>query len=488
MTWWYTVLTSGWVISLILVPVLARRYSPAKALGWLAVMFAVPWVGLVLFLMFAANPWNRRRIVRYRLALDGSTAADRFAQIEGSLPKAPLAPWLEPIAQAAEACGALPPNGGNAVEFSAEHEQTLEWLLRDIDAARDHVHMVFYIIGNDDVGRRVAEALARAAARGVACRVVADALGSRSFLKRIAPGLNRKGVRVTAAMRFNPLKGQLARLDVRNHRKIAVIDGRVGYIGSWNIVNPGFRPAAKGLYRDLMARVQGPAALHLQLLFLEDWTLEAGESLASNLHDRARPGAEPPRLSDVLVTPENAGDIVAQLLPSGPLYPFPPVRDQIVELLGLARRRVILTTPYFIPDEAVMLSLRLAAQRGVEVNMIVPTHSDSRLAAAAGRAYSAELVEAKVHVYCYNVGFLHAKTLTVDDEIGMVGSANFDVRSFGLDIEANLILYTATAVKALREIQDQYMAGSVPFLEQWKGRNWLRRAADDTAKLVSPLA
>jgi cardiolipin synthase len=201
--------------------------------------------------------------------------------------------------------------------------------------------------------------------------------------------------------------------------------------------------------------------------------LEAGESLSSD---------------DLLVTPDYAGDIVAQLMPSGPLYPFPPVRDQVVELLGLARRRVILTTPYFIPDEAVMLSLRLAAQRGVEVNVIVPAHSDSRLAGAAGRAYSAELTDAKVHVHCYRAGFLHAKSITVDDEIGMVGSANFDIRSFRLDIEANLILYTATAVKALREIQDQYMARSVLFLDQWKDRSWLRRIADDSAKLVSPLA
>ncbi len=137
-----------------------------------------------------------------------------------------------------------------------------------------------------------------------------------------------------------------------------------------------FAPKAKGLYHDLMARVQGPAVLHLQLLFLEDWKLEAGESLSSD---------------DVLVTPDPAGDIVAQLMPSGPLYPFPPVRDQTVELLGLARKRVILTTPYFIPDNAVMLSLRLAAQRGVEVNVIVPAHSDSCLVGAAGRAYSAEL-------------------------------------------------------------------------------------------------
>ncbi len=473
MPWWYAIHISGWAIGLILIPVLAHRYTPSKALGWLAVMFAVPWVGPALFLMFAANPLGRRRIVRYRQALDGSTAAERFVQVEQGLQKVQLAPQLEAIARAAEACGALPPNGGNAVEFSTQHEQTLEWLLRDIDAAKHHVHLVFYIIGDDGVGHSVVEALERAAARGVACRVVADALGSRLFLRRLASRLNSKGIRVVPAMPFNPLKGRLARLDVRNHRKIGVIDGRVGYIGSWNIVAPGFRPAAKGLYRDLMARVQGPAALQLQLLFLADWKLEAGESLS---------------FDNVLANPEPAGDIVAQLMPSGPLYPFPPVRDQTVELLGLARRRVILTTPYFIPDEAVMLSLRLAAQRGVDVNVIVPARSDSHLADAAGRAYSAELTDAKVHVHCYRDGFLHAKSMTVDDEIGMVGSANFDVRSFRLDIEANLILYTATAVRILREIQDQYMARSVPFLDQWKNRSWLQRVADDSAKLISPLA
>jgi len=167
MHWWYAIYISGWVISLIMVPVLAHRYSPAKALGWLAVMFAVPWVGPVLFVMFAANPLGRRRIVRYRQALDGTAVADRFEQIERHVQRAQLTPQLGAIARAAEACGALPPNGGNALEFSIQHEQTLEWLLRDIDAAQKHVHLVFYIIGDDDVGRRVVEALERAAARGV---------------------------------------------------------------------------------------------------------------------------------------------------------------------------------------------------------------------------------------------------------------------------------------------------------------------------------
>ncbi len=187
MHWWYAIHISGWAISLILVPVLAHRYSPAKALGWLAVMFAVPWVGPVLFLMFAANPLGRRRIVRYRQALAGSTAADRFVQIERPPAKGTVAPQLGAIARAAEACGALPPSGGNAVEFSTEHEQTLEWLLRDIDAAQHHVHLVFYIIGDDGVGLRVVEALERAATRGVACRVVADALGSRAVPQEDCP-------------------------------------------------------------------------------------------------------------------------------------------------------------------------------------------------------------------------------------------------------------------------------------------------------------
>jgi len=148
----------------------------------------------------------------------------------------------------------------------------------------------------------------------------------------------------------------------------------------------------------------------------------------------------------------------------------------------------VLTTPYLIPDEAVMLALRLAAQRGVEVNVIVPARSDSRLADAAGRAYSTELSSTNIHVHSFTGGFLHAKSLSVDDEIGMVGSANYDIRSFRLDVEANLILYSSSAVKSLREIQDQYLAESVPFTKYWKRRSWLRRIADDSAKLISPLA
>jgi len=474
MHWWYVTHASGWLVSLVLLPVLARRYAPAKAWAWLAVMLAAPWVGLILFLLFAENPLGRRRIVRYRQALEGSMAADRCARMAGRFQGAHLPDERQAVSLAAEACGALPLQEGNALGFSTRHEQTLQWLLDDIEQARNHVHLVFYIIKNDVVGGRVAEALERAAARGVTCRVVADALGSRAFLRGRAATMKAKGIHVVAALPFRPFTGRrLARLDLRNHRKIAVIDGRVAYIGSWNIVDPDFGPRGRGRYHDLMARVQGPAVLHLQLLFLEDWRLETGESLSPD---------------EVFVTPEAAGNVVTQVLPSGPLYPFAPVRDLTVELLGLAQKRIVLTTPYFIPDEAVMLGLRLAAQRGVEVNVVVPVRSDSRLADAAGRAYLAELADAEVRVHCFTGGFLHAKSITVDDKVAMVGSANYDIRSFHLDIEANLILYTPETVKALGDVQRHYLSGSVPFTRRWGHRSWLRRVADDTAKLISPLA
>jgi len=224
---------------------------------------------------------------------------------------------------------------------------------------------------------------------------------------------------------------------------------------------------------DLSIRLTGPAVLQAQLLFLEDWHFETGDGLEDSV---------------AFPQPEAAGRPAMQVLPSGPMYPSPTVRDLLVFALHQAERRVILSTPYLVPDEAVMLALCLAVRRGVEVDVIVPQRSDLPLVDAAGRAYSREPTGEGARIHVHRAGFLHAKTLTVDDTLGMLGSANYDIRSFRLNVEANLLLYSGEPIQALRRRQEGYIAASrLLDPDALQGQSRLGRLGEDVARLFGPL-
>ena len=464
---------SGWLVGLSLLALRARRYSVAKAWRWLALMLAAPWVGVILYLLLGENPLGRRRVVRYRQVIEGSDAGDVVSALEAHVARPLLDNAQVGIEFLAQGGGALPAIGGNEGELIVDSEQIVRQLVQDIGEAEHNVNLVFYIFRDDQTGRRIADALIEAAQRGVACRLIADAVGSHPMLAGLGSKLRRRGVQVCAALPINPLRRRLARIDLRNHRKVAVIDGRIGYLGSWNVADPNYGPGGTDSYRDIMVRLKGPAVLQLQLLCLEDWIFETGESL---------------RNQGLFPEPRVAGRAVMQTVPSGPMYPSTPVRDVTVAAIHQARHNVALTTPYLIPDEALMLSLRLAVQRDVRVDVIVPPKSDSRLVDAAGRSYLRDLVGADVRVHLYQLGTLHAKILTVDQSIGMIGSANFDVRSFRLNVEANLLIYSHELITALREAQQRYMRDSRPLDRQaLRDQSWLKHVGEDFARLLSPL-
>ncbi|MEW6356030.1 MAG: cardiolipin synthase [Planctomycetota bacterium] len=464
---------SGWLIALAMVPVLARRCSVAKAWGWLAVMFAAPWVGLGLYLLFGENPLGRRRSVLYREMLDKSKRDDWFVVLRERYPSVALGEEWAQIENLAESVGALPAVGDNEARFIIDPEIMTSRLVEDIDAAQHHVHMVFYIFLDDKTGRRVGEALARAVERGVRCRVLADAIGSRTMFKTLGRWMQERGIELLPALSFNPLRKRLARIDLRNHRKILVADGKVGYLGSWNVADPDFGPKRVPEYHDMMLRVRGPAVHQLQLLFLEDWNSETREFPADE---------------DLFPPAQGEGGAILQALPSGPLYPSMPFPDLPIAAINEARRRVVITTPYFAPDEALLLALRLAVRRGVEVDIIVPFRSDSLFIDAAARAYCRQLLDEHVNLYSYRLGFLHAKTLTVDDNFALMGTANYDIRSFKLDVEANFLIYSKNDVEVLRTLQEGYMKDS----ERWDretldSRPFWQRQFDYCAKLLSPI-
>ncbi len=459
---------------------MSRRAVPVT-LAWLvALTVPVPFVGVFAYAFVGEVRLGRWRVAEYqRLTADYAQRAAVFWR-GGSQDWTDECAEYRPVANVASIVGDMPPLRGNALAVLADAEHMIDALIRDIDAAKSRVHMLYYIWMDRGAGERVVEALERAAARGVTCRVLVDGVGSKRFIRsRLRARLEKAGVKFAEALPVNPLRMFLARIDVRNHRKIAVIDGWVAYTGSQNITDSsfGYRPLIRvGPWIDATVRIAGPAAQALEIVFLRDWEIESGEKLGERMEDV---------LPDLPIP--DSGSIV-QVVPSGPGSGPHTVRDALVTTLFAAREELVMTTPYFAPDEPTKEALIAAALRGVRTTVVVPERSDGFLVGAAGRAHFIDLLEAGVRIFRYRNGLLHAKTLTVDADVGMIGSTNLDVRSFFLNYEVSVFIYDTDQASVLRMLQVQYMSDSTEiFADDWKRRPLLRRAAENVARLFTPI-
>jgi cardiolipin synthase len=469
--WAWIGFLSEWVIRLAMLVVVPFRRTPAAAKGWLLLIFFEPWVGLLLYLLIGRARLPRRRraqIARLPQALAGVVAR---LNTHPNVFHPEVGPALAQAVTLAENLGGGPILGGNAVELLVDYNGTIARLVADIDRATNHVHLLFYILADDHATAPVIEALGQAVKRGVRCRVLADALGSRSGLRTLRPKLTALGVAVHEMLPISLLPWKKARLDLRNHRKIAVIDGRVGYTGSQNLIAADFK---EGLtYEDLMVRVTGPVVLELQYIFAADWFLETEEVLDG---EAAFPG------------PEIAGVVPAQALPSGPDFPTQSNQRLFVALIHGARRRVVLTTPYFIPDEPLLQAIQTAALRGVEVHLVVSEKGDNAIVSLAQTSYYEELLEAGVSIHLYRKNFLHAKHLSIDQSVAAIGTSNLDIRSFALNAEVMLMIYDGDVTARLAAEQERsFRSSRLLTLAAWGQRSFARRFAQNLARLLSPL-
>lgn len=477
---WLTAYTLfEWTIRLVMVPVILRRkLAPVTALAWLSLIFFLPIVGLPLYLMFGVNYIGRRRRAAHRRFYGGIVRSERAVQRLASLRDHRRRPELNPSARnmlvQAEQVGGNPILGGNALTLLPDTEQFIAGLVRDVDAAEHHVHMLYYIWAPDTTGRAVSDALIRAAGRGVKCRLLVDAAGSRAFLRsKVLREMLEAGVEVYEALPVAPWRRRVARMDLRNHRKIAVVDGRIGYTGSHNIVVETYGNRWAGKWVDLSGRFTGPIVAQLQSVFLDDWEFDTNQRLES---------------ADLYPPLEPTGEIAAQVVPTGPNHEAETFRRVLVAALNAANERITITTPYLVPDEPTTLALSMAADRGVEVTLLIPRRSDHPIVAAAGRWYFEHLLENGIAIHHFCDGMLHAKTITVDDSFALLGSANIDVRSFELNFEVNVLLYGEAVTRHLRAAQQKYLEKcEVVNLAEWKRRPIVKQYLDAAAALLSPL-
>ena len=470
MHWSLIYLISAWSIRAGMLFYVPQRRSAAASRTWLLLIFLLPWPGFLAYLLFGRIYVPKRRIEQQNRASERIRAVQ--AQLAGrtfASPKPP--PGKEAIITLAKRLGDFEPFGGNHVELITAYAGAIDRLIADIDGARNHVHLLFYIWGDDETGRRVADALARAVKRGVQCRVLMDAVGSKPALRGLAPQMREAGIAVEAMLPVGFFRRNAARFDLRNHRKIAVIDGCIGHTGSQNIVDPQFVPGFPN--EELMVRVTGPVVLQLQAVFLADHFFETGGRL------------EQPELFPNV--PESH-TVAAQVVPSGPGYQRENGQQLIVTLLYSAKERVVITTPYFVPDEPFLQAVRSAVLRGVEVHLVLSAHSNQLVTRLAQQSYYEEMLAAGVKIHLYEPHFLHAKHLSIDGDVALVGSTNIDIRSFALNAEINLLMYDAGVVSALRAVQERYFAHSRELTAaEWKKRSLFKRTIQGVARLADSL-
>jgi cardiolipin synthase len=333
--------------------------------------------------------------------------------------------------------------------------------------------MLFYIFENDDTGRLVAAALERAARRGVAVRVLMDAIGSRGGLKGLGPGLREAGAEVVAVMPLRLWGPNAARFDLRNHRKIVVVDGACAFFGSQNIVS---KSANRGMVNEeLLVRATGPIVRHLHAVLLGDLYLETGKL--------------PPESDDLMAPrPEETRLGLAEVVPSGPGYNEGTAEAVMIALMYGARTRVMLTSPYVIPSDAFLAAMCSTARRGVRVDLIVDRESNKPLVQLAQRSYYDTMLAAGISIHRHSGSFLHAKHMSIDDDVALIGSSNLDIRSFALNAEVSVLIYDRTVVAALRVIQDGYLRHADTVTpEERAAIGVLRRALENLARLTDSL-
>lgn len=457
---------------------------PASRVAWVAVIMFLPLLGVIAYLLLGETSIGRERIERLN-----KTKARMPLPDEAAYAPQNITPRAANLFDLGRSINGFSPVSGNRIVLLGDPDAppgapmrdsdiAIDALVADIEQAREHLHISFYIWLDDRNGGKVADAVCAAARRGVHCRVVVDALGSRDFIH--SPRwrqLRDAGARTLAALDDIPRLGHFAvgRLDLRNHRKIVVIDNRIAYCGSQNCADPQFLVQARfAPWVDLFLRCEGPVVRQAQYLFLSAWIAETGEALETL---PSAPGLQ-------CVEPGAA----ALMFGTGPTIHGNAMSDIFVAAVYAARQELLVTTPYFAPDEALLRALCAAPRRGVETTIVFPSRNNSRLVGSACRSTYADLLASGVAVYEYPLGLLHTKSMTLDGEIALVGSANMDRRSLELNYENNLLIADRDATAAIRRRQLGYLTVSqrvaIEAVRAWPFR---KRLVQNAVGMMAPL-
>ena len=440
--WVYIVVYTIYAITILgtIVIIITENRNPVKSLAWVLVLAFLPIVGLVFYIFFGQNFKAKRMVSR---------------RIKRKLRKR-----------------SVPYYSGSHEKIFTSGEDKFKHYLQDLEIAQEYIHIQYYIFEDDKLGNRVKEVLLRCARRGIQIRILYDDVGCWSVKKRFFKEMQDAGIAVRPFLEIT--FPQLAsRINYRNHRKITVIDGKIGYIGGMNIADRYVEGTKWGTWRDTHLRIEGPAVRGLQLLFAVDWSYECKEVLSDSRFF--------PPVAD-------KGKSGIQIAPGGPIGEWSNIAMLFLKAITNAKKNVYIQTPYFLPTESLVKALQTAALAKVDVRLMIPERSDSTVLRFASFSYITEMLRAGVKVYFYQPGILHSKTIIIDDELCSVGSTNFDFRSFEHNFEANAFIYDREVNSEMKRIflEDQQQCRRI-IQHYWRHRPLYQKGIESIMRLLSPV-
>lgn len=473
-------ITVDFVIRVLALGAIPYRRKPSVALGWLLAIFLIPYVGLLAFWMFGSAKLPRKR-------REMQTEINRLIKHETGgqaiLGRADHLP--EPLLTAAQlnySLGSLPMIHGNEFTLEGDNHQCMLDIAREVDEAKDYVHFEFYIVAIDDASRPLLDALLRAHARGVTVRILIDHVGSLGYpgYSDLVKELDASGVPWRRSLPLRPWKGEYQRPDLRNHRKILVIDGEIAYTGSQNVIHRSYNKRAnlrKGFeWKDLSVRCTGPIVAELNAVFASDWYSETEVILFEEF--------------DTELDPIHEGGAMAQVVPSGPGFDLENNLRLFNHLIYNANEQIVICSPYFVPDESLMHALVTEAHSGVDVRLYVGATSDHAITQKAQESYYSELLEAGVRIFQYHEPtVLHSKFLLIDDDVTIIGSSNMDARSFAMNLEVSMFIVDRAFTQTMYDLEiSDYRANSVEVdRQEWMERSLGQKYLENVCRLTSSL-
>ena len=468
------------VVRIIAIIVVPRNRRPTAGMAWLLAIFFIPYLGILFFLLIGNPklPKGRR---------EKQEEVDRFIResthgVERVSDSSEWPSWFDGVVRLNRNLGAMPLIGSNSVRLIGDYQASIDAMSDAISRAERYVHVEFYIFAYDSTTARFVDALGEAVRRGVEVKVLIDHIASRRVkgYKRTIRKLTDLGVEWQLMLPVMPFKGKYQRPDLRNHRKLLVVDGEIGYMGSQNIIDRSYLKRSnirRGLkWQELVVEVEGPIVSGLDAIFATDWYLETGEAPS---RDELIPFEQEPALQD----------LDCQVVPSGPGYENENNLKLFLALLYAAERRIIITSPYFVPDEAMVYAITSASYRGLDVQLFVSEIGDQGSVWHAQRSYYDVLLRAGVRIWMYPGPYiLHAKHLSIDDDVAVIGSSNMDIRSFALNFEVTMLVRGPSFVAQMREVEAGYRAiGRELTLEEWEREPASATFLDGIARLTSAL-
>lgn len=458
-----------YIAIVIIITILMENRNPVKSLAWIMIMILLPIVGIIFFIFFGQD-YRKKKIIKDKITYL-PLSSDNVYSIK-HLDSEDIPHRFHKLVNMLYTNGGSQLFKGSNIEVLTTGKITFETLFNDLQNAKEHIHIEFYIIENDDVGNKLCDILVKKAKEGLRVRLIYDYLGGWHLPPFWKKKLTDAGVFVQAFLTTNNIIG-FSRINYRNHRKLVIIDGKIGYTGGINIAERYRKGNRLGRWRDTFVRIEGAAVHAMQYSFLTDWNFVDGKAISDKKY---------------YPTPVDYGNNFTQIVSSGPDTDWPTIMQGIVSAIGIAEKEIYIHTPYFIPPASIITALETAALAGVDVRIITPQHSDSPLVAAASRSYFEELMKAGIKVYFYKYNFLHSKAIVIDRCLSIIGTANMDYRSYEQDFEISAFIYdTKTASTLVENYLKDLNCSKELNINLWHHRPKTKKFVESLARLFSPL-